>query len=211
MLVVTASLMDRSRSATFIKYGFTISHFKFMSAIRILLGMFCCAVIGGFPMFGRHLLDVESNVNRQKLVTIAAHELGVRELTNQNDGERVETYLHLAGLKKGDPYCAAFISWIFAQAGFLKPRSGWSPDLFPPSRLARSALPGDVLGIYFPEYGRIAHVGLIEKIEGQWCFSIEANTDVTGGREGGGVYRRRRLIKTIYRIADWVKPGRKIP
>ncbi|WP_254070950.1 peptidoglycan-binding protein [Pedobacter sp. L105] len=155
--------------------------------------------------------DTSESACRLRLVSIAEHELGVREGSGHNDGERVESYLAYAGLKKGDPWCAAFISWIFAREGFAKPRSGWSPDLFPSSRLARSALPADVIGIYFEDKKRIAHVGLIEKIKGDWCFSIEGNTNISGSIEGDGVYRRRRILKTIHSISDWVKNGRRVP
>lgn len=33
-------------------------------------------------------------------------------------------------LKKGQPWCAAFVSWVFAKAGYTAPRTGWSPALF---------------------------------------------------------------------------------
>ncbi|WP_442591539.1 peptidoglycan-binding protein [Pedobacter sp. AW31-3R] len=142
---------------------------------------------------------------RTAIVQIATNELGVREKTGNNDGEKVEAYLKCVDLKKGQPWCAAYVSWVFAKAGFKAPRSGWSPSLFPSSRLARSALPGNVLGIYFPAYKRIAHVGLITGVDGEWIVSVEGNTNVTGSREGDGVYKKWRHIKTIYRMADWLR------
>lgn len=149
--------------------------------------------------------------SRSLIVSLAENELQVRELSGKNDGERVETYLSLVKLHRGEPYCAAFVSFIFAKAGFSGPRSGWSPDLFPAMRISHSPIPGNIIGIYFPEFRRIAHVGIIENMHHDWCLSIEANTNVSGSREGQGVYRRLRHIKTIYRIADWVLPGRRYP
>ena len=188
-----------------------------MATIRLLLGILFFTVSGSIGLFKRNLLGEYSTISsavslaekerRDRLVAYAKAEIGVREQTGKNDGKRVEEYLAVAGLKKGQPWCAAFVSWLFAKEGFSRPRSGWSPDLFPSSRLARSALPGDVLGIYFQEYRRIAHVGLIEKMVGDWCFSYEGNTNNNGSREGDGVYHRRRHVKTIYRIANWVKEG----
>lgn len=220
LVVITAFLVD-GRFTTYFKYGFTISSFTLMATTKLLLGLFLFTLTGSFGMFDRYLLTKNGNLIpidsvplqpcRARLVTIALHELAVRELTGHNDGKRVEEYLSSVGLKKGEPWCAAFISWVFYKEGFAKPRSGWCPDLFPPSRLARSALPGDVLGIYFEEYKRIAHVGLVEKIEGKWCLSIEGNTSITGSRDGDGVYRRRRLLKTIAHISNWVKTGRRVP
>lgn len=149
--------------------------------------------------------------SRKALLKRAEGEIGVRESSGNNDGERVEEYLKVVGLRRGAPYCAAFISYIFKQEGFGQPRTGWSPALFPVSRLARSALPANILGIYFPELKRIAHVGMIERKDGDWCVSIEGNTSLQGGREGEGVFRKRRHMRTIYRIADWVQAGRKLP
>lgn len=143
------------------------------------------------------------------IIATASHEIGVRELTEHNDGPRVEAYLATVQLKKGEPYCAAFISWVFAQCGRSKPRSGWCPDLFPDSRLARSALPADVAGIYFSEKKRIAHVGLVVHQMGSWVTLVEANTNVAGSREGDGVYKKLRNIKSIHSLADWVAERRK--
>lgn len=161
-------------------------------------------------MLGGNLLSRAPNkpaqqTIRTRLVRIAQNEIGVRERTGNNDGPRVEDYLRSVGLKKGQPWCAAFVSWVYAKAGYSKPRSGWSPDLFPSARLARSALPGNILGVYFKNLKRIAHVGLIIKQDGDLLYSVEGNTNVEGSREGDGVYRKIRHIKTIYRMADWVK------
>lgn len=172
--------------------------------------MFSFAFTGSFNMFGGNLLVKNSEVGqRLKLISVAAGEIGVKETTNHNDGKRVEAYLSLVKLHKGQPWCAGFISWVFVQAGYAKPRSGWSPDLFPKSRLTKSVLPGNVLGVYFSELKRIAHVGLIEKQDHDWCVSIEGNTSVDGSI--GGVYRKRRHLRTIYRIADWVSKERRGP
>jgi hypothetical protein len=184
-----------------------------MATIKFLLGIICIGFIGSNSLPGRYLLIGSGMKNkqdsqRQALVEMAEHELGVRELTGNNDGERVEAYLASAGLKKGQPWCAAYISWVYARMGYGKPRSGWCPDLFPSSRLARSALPGNVLGIYFSQYKRIAHVGLIVQQKGNWVTSVEGNTNVTGSREGDGVYKKIRHIRTIRSIADWITEGR---
>lgn len=148
---------------------------------------------------------------RMEVVRTAVKELGLREQSGRNDGAQVERFLKVVGLLKGEPWCAAFISWVFYETGFEKPRTGWSPALFPVSRLARSALPGNVIGIYFPDKKRIAHVGLIEKEDGSWIVSIEGNTNVEGSREGDGVYRKRRHKKAIYQISDWITEGRRKP
>jgi hypothetical protein len=65
-------------------------------------------------------------------------------------------------------------------------------------------LTGDVFGLYFPEKKRIAHVGFIDKWDGNWLVSVEGNTNVSGSREGDGVYRKRRLTRSIYKVARYV-------
>lgn len=186
-----------------------------MPTIKLLLGIFCLTVTSLLhhthwnllipaPKLTQLAVLKEAN-ERALLVGLAQQEIGVREKNGHNDGLRVEMYLATVDLKRGEPWCAAFICFLYAKAGFLKPRSGWSPDLFPAFRLARSALPGDVFGIYFSSKKRIAHVGLVEKITGNWCLGIEGNTNIAGGREGDGVFRKRRNLKTIYRFANWLK------
>lgn len=150
-------------------------------------------------------------------------ETGVREQSGKNDGERVETYLAYVGLKKGNPWCAAFVCWSLGQAGIRNPRSGWSPDLFPlgkvcwqrsgslrlkrvPEQQARQPRRGDVFGIYFPEKRRIAHVGFVDAWDGKYVITVEGNTNEAGSREGDGVYRKRRLIKSVYQVARWEEP-----
>lgn len=172
-----------------------------MAPTYYLFGIICFSFAGGFFQPYGNLLD-----KRAEVIRIAQKEIGVRERTGHNDGTRVETYLAAADLKKGAPWCAAYITWVFKQAGMDKPHTGWSPDMFPHARLARSALPGNLLGIYFPELKRIAHVGLIVSRKSDWIISVEGNTNVDGSREGDGVYAKRRHIKTIYRMADWITP-----
>lgn len=191
-----------------------------MAASPLFSGLLWIAFVGSYWLPDRivlksketQLLDaevVDDRKSRLLLVRIAQGELGLREQTGRNDGARIARFLETVGLKKPEPWCAAFVSWVFAEAGFEKPRSGWSPDLFPASRLARSALPGNVIGIYFPHKKRIAHVGLIERQDGDWLVALEGNTNTSGSREGDGVYRKRRHRKTVYKIADWVTSGRR--
>jgi len=63
---------------------------------------------------------------------------------------------------------------------------------------------GDVFGLYFKEKGRIAHVGFIDQWDGTWMISVEGNTNKAGSREGDGVYRKRRLVKSVYQVARYI-------
>lgn len=65
----------------------------------------------------------------------------------------------------------------------------------------RNPIPGDIFGIYFPEKGRIAHVGFVDQWDGKWLITVEGNTNESGSREGDGVYRKRRLVSSISKVS----------
>ncbi|WP_199562774.1 C40 family peptidase [Pedobacter chinensis] len=110
----------------------------------------------GWPHFPG--LNSLATVPEQKaLIELAQKELGVRERTGKNDGKRVEEYLQYVGFNKGTPWCAAFVSWVFGQAGYPQPRTAWSPALFPLSRQTQHISPAMVFGIYYSALKRIAH------------------------------------------------------
>jgi hypothetical protein len=197
-----------------------------MATVRILLGIVCLAAIccgtepsGGVlgrdsllrgtkqstcQILARDCFVPRNDAVREKILVIARSQIGVREATGNNDGARVETYLSVTKLKKGNPWCASFISWTFKIAGFAAPRTAWSPSLFPLAKQTINPHIADVLGIYSLELKRIAHCGLVERIEHNWLITVEGNTNINGGREGDGVYRKRRHRRTIAIFADWV-------
>ena len=137
-----------------------------------------------------------------RLLAIARKEIGVRE-TSENSGPRVDEYNKYVGLKKAK-WCASFVSWCHGQAGLAAPRTAWSPSLFPKDRIATEAMPGLVMGMYFDQLKRIAHCGIVERLQGDFIVSIEGNTNVNGGREGDGVFRKIRHRHTIHTYADWM-------
>ncbi|MDR6786500.1 peptidoglycan-binding protein [Pedobacter africanus] len=146
-------------------------------------------------------------------MNIARGEIGVREVGN-NDGKRVREYLAYTGIKTPAPWCSSFLSWVFGEAGYSEPKTAWSPAMFPKERLVypsqpSAALPGGaseamVIGIYFSSLKRIGHVGLIERLKGELIYSIEGNTNTNGSREGHGVFRKVRHLKTVSKVADWI-------
>jgi hypothetical protein len=153
----------------------------------------------------------DSRINRVK--QIYSSQIGVRE-KQPNSGVEVEKYLRYVNLPQGNPWCAAFVCWTLGQAGVANPRTGWSPSLFSKSKIiwskGESSLfngqkkkPGraDIFGLYFPEKGRIAHVGFVDEWQDPWVVTVEGNTNVLGSREGDGVYRKRRLVRSVYQVA----------
>jgi len=183
----------------------------------------------------RALISVEekSETDRQRLQSIYSKEVGVREKTNKNDGERIANYLNYTGLPEGYAWCAAFVSWSFGEAGFKEPKTAWSPALFPKKTIIWNRGPvkkkslgnlkiadsernkvgneeyhlpaaGDVFGIYFASLKRIAHAGFVDEWGDKYVITVEGNTNNGGGREGDGVYRKRRPVSSIYQVAKWL-------
>jgi hypothetical protein len=188
-----------------------------MATIFNVLGLICLLIFGSFPQLSGYLVKKSRVWQRHisskplceqapalKVIAIAQSQIGVREATGRNDGVQIEKYLAYTGNTKGEAWCAAFVSWVFGQAGFAQPRTAWSPALLPKAKQLAVAQPAAVLGIYFPEKGRIAHVGIVERVKGNWVYSIEGNTNVLGSREGDGVYRKLRHTKTIKAYANWL-------
>ncbi len=182
-----------------------------MATARLILLLLCT-----YPAFGhwlpqRHLLKHAAQqlppVKQEAsdlLLQLASAELGVRERSGRNDGPRVESYLQYVGMHKGQAWCAAFVCWLHGQAGLPKPRSGWSPALFPSARRISNARAGAILGIYFPRLNRIGHVGLVTGLQHDWVNSIEGNTNAAGSREGDGVYRKLRHKRFINQYAFYL-------
>ena len=155
-------------------------------------------------------------VEKERLLVVeqARKSIGIREATGRNDGALVDEILSSVGLARTKaPWCAAFIVWVgdkaFGSSLFNPyPRSGWSPvfvakPTWDRQRRGTPLKPADVFGIWFNSMGRVAHVGLVEKNEGDWLVTIEGNTNGGGSRDGDGVYRRRRLAVNVLG-KDWL-------
>ncbi len=167
------------------------------------------------------------SILRNRLRRIYIAELGVREATGHNDGSRVTEYLMYTGVKTGNPWCCAFVCFCLGKAKIPNPRTAYCPEMFPSAKViwTRNKITGkssgyqtslqhtisqpssgDVFGIYFPEKGRIAHVGFVDTWGEKYFITIEGNTNEAGSREGDGVFRKRRLISSIYKIARFIPP-----
>lgn len=177
-----------------------------MATAKFFLGIFCVIVTGSIGhVYSRNLIRYGNDGGYQRVVAAAQKERGVREGNVPNGGPDVLFYLRYVGIKTPAPWCAAWVSYVFGQAGYTAPKTAWSPGLFPDQRSVREARPGVVLGIYYTSLKRIAHCGIVEGVKNEWIYSIEGNTNVNGSREGDGVYRRVRHVRSIHRFADWVE------
>ena len=156
---------------------------------------------------------------REDVMAVARSLIGTTEATGRNDGPIIEAILASTGNRKGDPYCAAFVYFCGMTAGYprLYPRSAWSPDTVASptwTRASRGQEPraADAFGIYFPKKGRVAHTGLIESSSKSVFVTVEGNTspEAAAGsaadRDGGGIWRKRRLRSQVHSVRSWAKP-----
>jgi len=179
---------------------------------------------------GKVLHSLPQAFLRQKVKAIYDSQIGVREATGRNDGPQVEAYLAYTGIGKGNPWCAAFVCWVLGQAEVENPKTAWAASLFPKEKLVwkqgtgakshqvqsekrRDCFTGNIqlatiFGLYFPSLKRIAHCGFIDQWGKTQVITVEGNTNDSGSREGDGVYRKRRPIKSLYAVADWIGKGR---
>lgn len=198
------------------------------------------------PFFSSVSTGQESELSkklRQQVRDIYTSQIGIREI-GTNTGPSVERYLSYVNLSKGNPWCAAFVCWVYGQAGIENPKTGWSPSLFPfhkviwaktenyygksgisqnvsdtnyatgigmfirpvrqPTTANRQPYTADIFALYFPEKKRIAHAGFIDQWDGNWLISVEGNTNASGSNEGDGVYRKRRPVKSVYKVARYI-------
>lgn len=184
-----------------------------MGKIKIILGLVCLLFAGLTAGYAGALGSGESDEARiEKVVHVYTSQIGVRELTGRNDGAQVEQYLASTGFKKGAPWCAAFVTWCFDQAGIKTVASAWSPAWFPPGntifhkgKFTKSKpRQADVFGIYFAKQKRIAHVGFIDRWGSDYVITVEGNTNRAGSREGDGVYKKRRPTSAIFKVSRWI-------
>lgn len=153
--------------------------------------------------------------------------LDVREATGHNDGPAVEAILATVDLAAGASWCGAFVYAAHYHAGVQLPTPArsyaWAPtwtakrviwkvgDLkaIAPSPSAKERGvepgPGDVFGLWFANKGRVAHVGIVQDWQpgSKYLLTIEGNTDGSGGREGDGVYSRKRLKSQLWAVSRW--------
>ena len=160
-------------------------------------------------------------LNAQKHLDIAKSYAGVKEATGNNDGKEVEMFLQSVGRKKGDSWCAAFVSFCLTKADVKEPkiRSGLARDFKRSKNLINA---NDVLrGIKKIEPGYIVgwekgntifgHLGFaLTRWYKVYGTTIEGNTSsgITGNQsDGDGVYIRSRKIEpaNYFRIV-WFVP-----
>lgn len=149
------------------------------------------------------------------LVDLATVELvkDIRE-TSKNQGPEIAKYwtatTYSDGYKNREPYCAAFLCWLFMTAAtgrkvpFSLPKSPVAYDFekWGAANKGKGVVVSGPIG-FAPKSGDVftlataSHVGLVVGVSGSAITTIEANTDGSGSREGDGVYKRSRSISSV--------------
>ena len=137
--------------------------------------------------------------------------MGTQEL-EQNAGPEVERFLSSVGLARGNPYCAAFVSFTLTkQDGTMHPvlrptiRSGLASKFITRRSIKASHVlqgtktpePGDII-IWRKGNTIFGHAGIVLEWKGACGKTIEANTSsgVYGSQaDGDGVWIRERCIE----------------
>lgn len=135
-----------------------------------------------------------------KHIDVAITQIGKQEIPiGSNWGADVQKYLHSVGIEFPASWCMAFVYWCVQESkelshliktgGVLKQ---WN-DIDSKYKF-KIPMAGDV---FILDFGHgLGHTGFIERIEGQYMFTIEGNTNDTGSREGFEVCRKKRLISS---------------
>lgn len=153
----------------------------------------------------------------KELVKVAKTQIGIFEKPlNSNSGPEVQGLYQRSTWLSGTgwAWCAAFICYLFSEASkkpgikysFKLPKTAGALDYENWARNNQNYIeilsapfndikPGDIIIFNF------SHIGLsTSSISGGKIETIEGNTDTSGSREGGGVYKKSRPLKLIKKV-----------
>jgi hypothetical protein len=137
------------------------------------------------------------------VIKVAKTQIGVHEGRSNGHWNNDQKYSNeVPGLAWSDfqPWCCTFVSWVAFKSG--------AGDLYP--RTASC----DVAGAWFKAKGRwseypavgaqvfygvprdLNHTGIVIAFDADSITTVEGNTNLSGSREGDGVYLRKRLRRT---------------
>lgn len=146
---------------------------------------------------------------RDKIIQIASAEVGYKETPA---GSNLNKYGEWFG-KNGVAWCGAFVSWVYAQAGYKWPKQMDSPKgiIWVPIVLIRARqYPTIYKRTFEPQAGDLVifdwnadkkedHIGIFVKwiVQGKTFETIEGNTSRGNDSNGGAVMRRERKIEHV--------------
>lgn len=148
------------------------------------------------------------NGTRDAILAAARRDIGVRESPRGSNRCKFTRWYGLIG-----PWCAMAVSYWARQAGVpddVIPKHAYTPvgrNFFRnKGRYYKRPKVGDLVYYQFPGFGRVSHVGIVERVHGDGSWTaIEGNTDAAGGRTGGQVMRKRRY--SVGRLGGFGRPA----
>lgn len=136
------------------------------------------------------------------VVRVAVAEVGVTESpANSNRVKYNDWYYGRQVRGAAYPWCAAFVSWVLAQAGagHLAARSASCPVIKSDAQRrgiyhsgSAGIAAGDLVLYQFDRDADPDHIGIVESVSGSSIVAIEGNTSLTSNDNGGAVMRRAR-------------------
>jgi hypothetical protein len=137
----------------------------------------------------------------------------VREAAGQNNhGRFVEAMLAFCGLKPGDPWCMAFVSYVGKQLlgeAWLLPVTGSCDVTLEYARAHKLVLPVPVpgcVGLRLKSQSDADHAFIVAGVNADGSVAtVEGNTNDGGGRDGDGVLEHTRAGKDDPRQYVWVR------
>lgn len=145
-------------------------------------------------------------------------EIALQELNQTEEGDNLTKYGKWYGMN-GQPWCAMFVSWVYAQAGLSKSVAASTSKGFASCDAGLKwfakkgklvpvgeAQEGDIVFFQFDDDAQPDHVGIVifnnKTMKNLTC--IEGNTSPTkkgSQSNGGGVYKKKRSYATVMAVA----------
>jgi hypothetical protein len=122
--------------------------------------------------------EIERGI-REKLIETFRSQIGVRQ-TGNNTGPEIDMYLASVGYESGYAWCGAFVGWGYQKHKINIPNTAiWTPSWFIRSKIIshEDAKIGDVGGIHFSRFNRIAHIVVYDE---NWSDAGNLITTVEG-------------------------------
>jgi len=147
----------------------------------------------------------------ESVISIALGEVGYSRWSDPEQGTKYgRWYASKTGAayyaQNGVPYCAMFVSWVFAQAGQACAGlpGAYCPDMLDQAESAGATVPisqataGDLV-YYDWNGGESDHVGIVIANHGSYLETVEGNTSTGSGSQtnGGVVARRKRSLDYV--------------
>lgn len=113
--------------------------------------------------------SANADIIATKIVQIAQTQIGVHGSGGNNYGTDIEKYQNYVGISQGQPWCAAFASWIYGQAGLKDVKSGAVAGLEALGQKVNQPQAGDMI-----HWGD-DHVGIVTAVNGKTVSFIAGN------------------------------------